>query len=51
MNNREQFLLKRELGRLLMDYNKYSNPFRKKKIQEEIRFLRKIIANIRTFEK
>jgi hypothetical protein len=44
MNKREQFLLKRELGRLLMDYNKCSNPFCRVKILEEIKLLRKVIA-------
>lgn len=45
MNTGEKFLLKRELGRLLMDYNKCSNPFRKKKILKEIKLLRQVIAN------
>jgi hypothetical protein len=35
----EQFLFKRELNRLLMEYKRCSNPFYKEQIHEEIGFL------------
>ena len=45
MHDIEQFLLKRELGRLLMDLQKCSHPRYKEMIRNDIYFLRKIIAN------
>jgi hypothetical protein len=45
MHDQDQFLLKRELGRLLMDFNKCSNPIYKEQIREDIVFLRSVIAN------
>ncbi len=44
MEDQEQFLLKRELGRLLMDLNRCTNPRYKKQIRKEIDFLRMVIA-------
>ncbi|KKK38089.1 hypothetical protein WQ57_09695 [Mesobacillus campisalis] len=49
----EQFLFKRELNRLLMEYKSCSNPFYKEQIHEEIGFLTAAIADYETtpFEK
>ncbi|MBM7693727.1 hypothetical protein JOC77_003171 [Peribacillus deserti] len=44
MEDQEQFLLKRELGRLLMDLSKCSRPRYKKHIRQDIDFLRMVIA-------
>ncbi|WP_156319853.1 hypothetical protein [Bacillus sp. FJAT-18017] len=44
MEEQEQFLIKRELGRLLMDLNKCADPICKDQIRKDIAFLRNVIA-------